>query len=113
MGVFPEIWLLALTTARLVPAAPGQTFALTGVAVVHYIRRYRDSDLNDVISAWKSASKTAHPFLTTDFLERERYNIPNVYLPNADTWVAEYDGRVIGFMRKTGYAREEIQSARR
>ncbi len=66
------------------------------------IRQYKDSDFNDVMSSWENASKIAHPFLTEEFLERERYNIPNVYLPNADTWVAENDGKVIGFIALIG-----------
>lgn len=69
---------------------------------MHHIRRYRDDDLSDVISSWENASRIAHPFLTNEFLEQERYNIPNVYLPNADTWVAEHDGRVIGFIALLG-----------
>lgn len=66
------------------------------------IRQYKDSDLSDVMSSWENASKIAHPFLTEEFLELERYNIPNVYLPNADTWVAENDGKVIGFIALIG-----------
>lgn len=66
------------------------------------IREYREEDLNGVLSAWESASKLAHPFLPEDFLEHERHNIPNLYLPNAETWVAEEDGRVIGFIALIG-----------
>ena len=58
------------------------------------IRQYCELDLNDILSSWENASKLAHPFLTREFLNKERYNIPNVYLPNADTWVAEISGRV-------------------
>lgn len=67
-----------------------------------HIRQYRESDLNAVLSSWENASKIAHPFLTEEFLNRERYNIPNVYLPNADTWVAEMDGVVVGFIALLG-----------
>jgi putative acetyltransferase len=35
-------------------------------------------------------------------LDKERYNIPNVYLPNAETWVAELDSKVIGFIALIG-----------
>lgn len=62
------------------------------------IRKYQEEDLTDVLSSWESASKIAHPFLTKEFLEQERYNIPNVYLPNAETWVVEQEGQVIGFI---------------
>ncbi len=66
------------------------------------IRQYQDKDLNDVLSSWESASKIAHPFLNEEFLEKERYNIPNVYIPNADTWVIEQEGQVFGFMALIG-----------
>lgn len=66
------------------------------------IREYRNEDLNDVLSAWERASKLATPFLPEGFIEQERDNIPNLYLPNAETWVAEEDGRVIGFIALIG-----------
>lgn len=62
------------------------------------IRHYTDDDLSGVLSAWENATSVAHRFLPEDFLEQERYNIPNVYLPNTDTWVAEDNGTVIGFI---------------
>ena len=70
--------------------------------MTHVIRKYVESDLDGVLSSWESASKIAHPFLKEDFLETERYNIPNVYLPNTDTWVAEVNGKVVGFIALMG-----------
>ena len=70
--------------------------------MTHVIRQYVESDLDGVLSSWESASKIAHPFLTEEFLDTERYNIPNVYLPNTDTWVADVDGRVVGFIALMG-----------
>ena len=66
------------------------------------IRQYVEGDLDGVMSSWESASKIAHPFLTEEFLETERYNIPNVYMPNTDTWVAEVGGKVVGFIALMG-----------
>lgn len=66
------------------------------------IRHYRPADLDDLLNAWTSASAIAHPFLSPEFLEQERHNIPNLYIPNADTWVWEVDGRVVGFMALLG-----------
>lgn len=66
------------------------------------IRKYRDHDLDDLLDAWASASEIAHPFLTQDFLALERENIPNLYLPNAETWVFEDKGRVVGFVALLG-----------
>jgi len=66
------------------------------------IRRYENRDLDDLLTAWASASAVAHPFLTAEFLEEERRNIPNLYLPNAETWVFEDGGRVVGFIALLG-----------
>lgn len=66
------------------------------------IRKYRDQDLNDLLDAWADASEIAHPFLTQDFLASERENIPKLYLPNAETWVFEDEGRVVGFVALLG-----------
>lgn len=62
------------------------------------IRPYEDRDLDDLLAAWAAASEIAHPFLSPEFLASERNNIPNLYLPNAETWVYESDGRVVGFV---------------
>ena len=66
------------------------------------VREYRDEDLADVLSAWESGSAVAHPFLTKEFLEQERFNLPNLYLPNAETWVADDSGQVMGFIALLG-----------
>lgn len=68
----------------------------------YVIRKYTDADLSGVLSSWENASKLAHPFLSEEFLEGERYNIPNVYLPNTETWVSEVDGVVAGFIALMG-----------
>jgi putative acetyltransferase len=43
-----------------------------------------------------------HPFLGQEFLELERHNIVNVHLPQAETWVWDADGHVIGFISLLG-----------
>lgn len=66
------------------------------------LRKYESTDLEDLLSAWAAASAVAHPFLSEQFLEQERRKIPSVYLPNAETWVWETDGRVVGFVALLG-----------
>lgn len=66
------------------------------------IRKYQPADCEDVLNVWARASAVAHPFLSQQFLELERHNIPNVYLPKAETWVWVADGRVVGFMSLLG-----------
>ena len=66
------------------------------------IRRYAPKDLDDLLTAWEKASEIAHPFLSEEFIASERENIPNLYLPNAETWVFDADGRVVGFIALIG-----------
>ena len=47
------------------------------------IRKYRDPDLDAVLSSWEKASRLAHPFVTDEHFEQERKNIPASHLPNA------------------------------
>ncbi len=66
------------------------------------IRQYQNMDLDEMLAVWGSATRLAHPFLTEAFLEQEKYNIPNVYLPITDTWVAVDNNRVVGFIALIG-----------
>ncbi|MBE9042058.1 GNAT family N-acetyltransferase [Oscillatoriales cyanobacterium LEGE 11467] len=66
------------------------------------IREYEKRDLNALLSIWVAASEVAHPFLTREFLVQEKDNIPKLYLPNTQTWVAEEDERVVGFISLMG-----------
>jgi len=66
------------------------------------IRQYKNKDLQELLTAWEAATKLAHPFLTESFLEQEKINIPNIYLPNADTWVAVDGEKVVGFIALIG-----------
>jgi putative acetyltransferase len=66
------------------------------------IRKYQPADCEDVLNVWARASALAHSFLSQEFLELERHSIPRVYLPNAETWVWEADGHVVGFISLLG-----------
>jgi len=55
------------------------------------------------MNAWETASALAHPFVSEAFLSSERRNIPELYLPNADTWVAVVDEQVVGFIALIGH----------
>lgn len=62
------------------------------------IREYENKDLEDLLEAWYSASQVGHPFLSEDFFKQERINIADIRLPNAETWVYELNGVVVGFI---------------
>ncbi len=62
------------------------------------IRPYQKQDLPDLLNSWESASRLAHPFMTEKFFQQERKNIPELYIPNTDTWVVLVDEVVVGFI---------------
>jgi putative acetyltransferase len=66
------------------------------------IRPFTDDDLGDVLDVWYRASVEAHPFLTERFLDAERRQIAEKWLPAAETLVAELDARVVGFVSMLG-----------
>ena len=72
------------------------------IVIGRIIRRYEDADLKDVMSAWENASKIAHPLLPEEFQAQVRKDIPELYLPNADTWGAEVDNHIAGFIALMG-----------
>lgn len=51
------------------------------------IREYTESDNEEIIDIWLRASEIAHPFLDSDFINKEKLKIREVYLPNTKTWV--------------------------
>ena len=66
------------------------------------IRQYNSSDINAVLNTWEGATRLAHSFMTDEFIAQERRNTRDIYLPNTDTWVAELDGKVQGFIALMG-----------
>lgn len=66
------------------------------------IRQYKESDLAAVLESWEVATRMAHEFMTDEFIAQERKNVAELYLPNTDTWVAEVEGNVVGFIALMG-----------
>lgn len=66
------------------------------------IREYTENDIDALIAIWEKANALAHPFLTTDFVAFVKDAMRNMYLPNAETWVLEEDGKPIGFIAMIG-----------
>ena len=54
------------------------------------VRQYQENDLTPLMNVWEQANALAHPFLDHEFVEQVRTDIPKLYIPNSDTWVAEY-----------------------
>jgi len=66
------------------------------------IRKYKDSDIEEILEVWYQASRMAHPFLDADFMGMEKRNIRDVYIPNTTTWVYEKEGVILGFISMMG-----------
>jgi len=66
------------------------------------IRSFRDADLEPMLDVWQAANAVAHPFMDDAFVAQERRNIPEVYMPHADTWIFDDDGTVRGFLALIG-----------
>lgn len=62
------------------------------------ILRYEPKHTDAIVDIFYKASLLAHPFLDHDFLEQEKINIREAYLPNVATWVFENEGTVTGFI---------------
>ncbi len=69
------------------------------------IRKYKVEDTDALETAWRNATKVAHPFLKEAFVEQEAEMLRKVYLPKAETWVVEDEGAPVGFVAIVG---EEI-----
>jgi putative acetyltransferase len=66
------------------------------------IRKYKESDIDEILEVWYQASRMAHPFLDADFMGMEKRNIRDVYIPNTSTWVFEKEELVLGFISMMG-----------
>ncbi|MBF8224297.1 N-acetyltransferase [Halomonas sp. 328] len=61
------------------------------------IRAFQDTDIDQVLAIWLSASIQAHDFVPEAFWASQVEAMRDVYLPAAETWVFEAQGQVSGF----------------
>lgn len=66
------------------------------------IRKRTDADNDQIVHIWYKASRIAHPFLASDFSEKMKHDLRDIYIPNSETWVYENGGRVLGFISMLG-----------
>ena len=62
------------------------------------IRKHKEQDLKHIINVWYQSSKLAHPFLSSNFVEKVKSDMTNIYIPNSETWVYEIDNSIVGFI---------------
>ena len=66
------------------------------------IRKYKETDIEELLDVWNKASSIAHPFLDSEFMEKEKRNIREVYIPNTKTWVFINKDALDGFIAMMG-----------
>jgi putative acetyltransferase len=69
---------------------------------VNMIRKREETDNDEIMNVWHEASSLAHPFLESDFVEKVKKDLRDIYIPNTETWVYEDNNTVIGFVSMLG-----------
>lgn len=62
------------------------------------IRAYSVADRERLAEIWLEASRVGHPFLSEADLLGQQAKVRDIYLPQAENWVAELDGEPAGFI---------------
>lgn len=66
------------------------------------IRKREEKDNDEIMNVWYEASSLAHPFLESDFVEKTKRDLKDIYIPNTETWVYEENNAVVGFISMLG-----------
>lgn len=66
------------------------------------IRKFQQSDLEQVINIWLAASIIAHDFIDSGFWKSKVDDMRNVYIPASETYIYEEDSLVKGFVSLFG-----------
>lgn len=62
------------------------------------IRPYEPIDRDQLVDIWEAASRVGHPFLTESDIEEQKALVRDIYLPQAQNWVAQSDHGSVGFI---------------
>lgn len=62
------------------------------------IRPYGPEDRDRLLAIWLDASRAGHPFFTEDQLREQARLVRDIYLPEAENWVATLEGEPVGFI---------------
>jgi putative acetyltransferase len=66
------------------------------------IRNYKEFDLEEMVRLWYKASITAHVFVPASFWAAQRNYMKEKYLPLAENFVFEEEGKIKGFISLVG-----------
>lgn len=75
---------------------------MVGIDKNFYIRRYREADQAEVLRIWYKESLESHFFIPAKFWADHLEDLKNKYLPEAETFVAEGEGQILGFISLMG-----------
>ena len=62
------------------------------------IRKADHHDTESIVKVWYEASKIAHSFIPEEMLVKQQREVQEKYLPIAETWVAEDESVICGFV---------------
>lgn len=66
------------------------------------IRKFKETDTEELVDIWYEASVIAHSFIPAEMWEVHKDEVRKRYLPQSETWVAEENGSLCGFIAKQG-----------
>jgi putative acetyltransferase len=67
-----------------------------------FVRHYRETDQEQVLRIWSKESVNSHCFIPSEYWEGHLETIRNKYLPDSETYVAEKNGQIVGFISLIG-----------
>lgn len=62
------------------------------------IRPYEPTDRDQLVDIWEAASRVGHPFLTESDIGEQKALVRDIYLPQAQNWVALSEHGPVGFI---------------
>jgi putative acetyltransferase len=68
-----------------------------GYHLMHTLRKFKKSDIDQIIEIWLDASITAHDFIGREFWQAKVKDMRGIYIPAAETYVFEESGTIKGF----------------
>ena len=65
---------------------------------VNMIRKFQQSDMDQVINIWLEASIKAHAFVNSEFWKSKIDDMREIYIPSGETYVYDEEGIIKGFV---------------
>jgi putative acetyltransferase len=62
------------------------------------IRKYQESDIDQIIRIWLEASIKAHDFVDSEFWKSKVKDMREIYVPSGETYSYEEEGKIKGFV---------------